>query len=183
MQEIWKDIEGYEGFYKISNYGNVYSCERTVVYERRGSLCSRKYDGKLMKPEIDKDGYKTVNLKNKKGKKKHEKIHRLVANAFLENPNNYNTVHHIDHNKINNMPSNLEYIDEHKHHELHRGEANKASCKSTSKEVLQYAGDVLIASYVSTGEASRMTGISQPGISMAASGKRKSAGGYRWEYK
>ena len=89
MQEIWKDIEGYEGVYKISNYGNVYSCERTVVYERRGGLCSRKYDGKLMKPEIDKDGYKTVNLKNEKGKKKHEKIHRLVANAFLENPNNY----------------------------------------------------------------------------------------------
>ena len=183
---IWKmvNLEEFKEIYKVGiDYENnsvvICSIDRTTICKDGKVRHSKSY---TMKQYEDKDGYLRVSLRSGDICKQIP-VHVIVAKTFLENPNNYTTVHHIDHNKINNMPSNLEYIDEHRHYELHRGEANKASCKSTSKEVLQYAGDTLIASYVSTKEASRMTGISQPGISMAASGKRKSAGGYRWEYK
>lgn len=95
MKEIWKDCKGYEGKYQVSNLGRVWS------------IGSQKY----LKGSYDKDGYIQVYLTAKNGKTKIEKIHRLVALAFLDNPNNYPQVNHKDKNKQNNCVDNLEWCD------------------------------------------------------------------------
>lgn len=93
MEEVWKDIEGYEGLYQVSNLGNVKSLNYQGV--------SRE---KILKPFINSDGYKRVMLyKNKTIKRL--SVHRLVAQAFIENPNNYSCVNHKDENNQNNVVS------------------------------------------------------------------------------
>ena len=87
------DIKGYEGRYQIGDTGQVYS------------LVSKKY----LKPMDDGRGYLFVHLTNGKGKLKNEKIHRLVAKAFIPNPDNLPEVNHIDENKYNNCVDNLEW--------------------------------------------------------------------------
>ena len=87
------DIKGYEGRYQISDTGQVYS------------LVSKKY----LKPQDDGRGYLFFHLSNGKGKCKNEKIHRLVAQAFVPNPDNLPEVNHIDENKYNNCVDNLEW--------------------------------------------------------------------------
>ena len=99
--EVWKDIEGYEGIYQISNTGQVKSLARK---------CSGRYSNReiIKKPFVEKDGYFTVGL-YKDGKYRYCRVHRLVAIAFIPNPNNYPEVNHIDENKQNNNVENLEW--------------------------------------------------------------------------
>ena len=99
--EVWKDVAGYEGLYQVSNKGNVYSVER--INSQR-----RKWGGYTLKLSIDKIGYPRVNL-YKDGRNKNVTVHRLVANAFLPNPNNYPEINHQDEDKTNNNVENLEW--------------------------------------------------------------------------
>ena len=92
MKEIWKDIDGFNGFYQVSNLGEVRS---------RNGVRSLSFT---------KDGYVKVRL-NCEGKDKTSRVHRLVAEAFIDNPNGYDTVNHIDGDKTNNKVSNLEWTD------------------------------------------------------------------------
>lgn len=101
MKEIWKDIEGYEGKYQVSNLGRIKSLERK---NSRGNQIREK----ILKLIYDKDGYLLVNL-YKNSKKKTYKVHRLVALAHIPNPNNYPQVNHKDENPSNNHISNLEW--------------------------------------------------------------------------
>ena len=101
--EIWKSIPGYEGSYMVSNYGRVRSLDRL---DSRG----HKVKGRILKQNSTKYGYKQVNL-SKNGAKKMLSIHRLVATAFVPNPNEYLEVNHIDENKSNNKFENLEWCD------------------------------------------------------------------------
>lgn len=103
MKEIWKDIQGYEGYYQVSNTGRVRSLDRI---DSRGY----KRKGKILVPLVDKFGYCSVHLL-KKSKAKTAKIHRLVAVSFLENPLNYKEINHKDENKLNNSVDNLEWCD------------------------------------------------------------------------
>ena len=95
MIEEWKDVTGYEGLYQVSNYGNVKSLDRTVRQKTKwGYYITRIYKGKLLKKIKDKDGYNQVNLHNRDGGKT-KRIARLVAEAFIPNPENKPDVDHI----------------------------------------------------------------------------------------
>ena len=101
-KEIWRDVVGYEGLYKVSNFGRIKSLPRngTVKYER------------LLRQKVGNNGYCTVAL-SKHNKTKYKSVHRLVAEAFLDNPKDLPLINHKDENKLNNCVDNLEWCDAH----------------------------------------------------------------------
>ena len=99
MQEIWKDVVGYEGYYQVSNLGRIYSIPRNHT------------KGGFRKLHLDKDGYARVDLYNKNHKGKLFGVHRLVALAFIPNPQNLPMINHKDENPNNNCVDNLEWCD------------------------------------------------------------------------
>ena len=105
MIEEWRTIEGYEGLYEVSSYGQVRSFDRYVKYSD-GRIHLHK--GKVLSPIKDKDGYLQVVL-NCNGKRKRIKVHRLVAQAFILNIDNLPQVNHKDEDKTNNRVDNLEW--------------------------------------------------------------------------
>jgi hypothetical protein len=105
MEEVWKDIAGYEGLYQVSNLGRVKSLERMIPYSKG----MRKIPEKIMKQEKNTDGYLRLKLVNNSGKK-NKKIHRLVAEAFIPNPEEKKCINHIDGDKSNNCVKNLEWV-------------------------------------------------------------------------
>lgn len=158
--EIWKSIDGFEGLYEISNLGRVKSIG---TY----NTCKKG----IMTPMIDPDGYPHVRLYNK-GIIKDISIHRLVALAFIPNPNNYKYVNHKDEDTANNVVSNLEWC------------TNSYNLiYSKGKKVAQYSknGD-FIKEFNCVTDASRECNIPTTNISKCCKGKRHSAGKYVWKY-
>ena len=96
--EVWRDVVGYEGLYKVSNFGNVMSAPKKTRYEERE-----------MTKSIGSEGYLHVHLR-KDGKESQKLVHRLVAEAFIANDDNKPQVNHIDGNKQNNNVKNLEWV-------------------------------------------------------------------------
>lgn len=149
MEEIWKEIDGFDGDYMVSNLGNV----KSLKYGKE----------RFLKPRTDRKGYLSIALH--KGKIREQwKVHRLVATYFVSNPNNYTDVNHIDEDKTNNCADNLEWCD--KTYNNNYGHRNKnISIKnknhpSLSKKVAQYdKNGNLIKIYPSTLEAERQLGI------------------------
>ena len=105
MNEIWSNIEGFENSYEVSNLGRVRGKRRT---RKSKGISISVVQGKILKQKTDKDGYKEVKL-CKDGKLYCKRVHRLVASAFIPNPNNYPIINHIDENPSNNCVSNLEW--------------------------------------------------------------------------
>ena len=191
MQEIWKDIKDFEGFYQVSNLGNVRSLDRIV-------RCNTGYaniKGKLLKPILHKKGYYKVDL-SKEGKSKRYFIHRLVALTFLENKENKEQINHIDGNKKNNCINNLEFCTNYENYihakttglidkNLRIQQAINMGIKNR-KPIAQFTKDgKFIKKYISIIEASRQTGINNRNISNCLSPNQKrskSAGGYVWKY-
>lgn len=100
MEEIWKDIKGYEGLYQVSNLGNIRSLKfkNNIIEKERIRVLRQQL----------RNGYLTINL-TKNGKRKNYQIHRLVAQEFISNPNQYSIVNHKDYKKTNNRVDNLEW--------------------------------------------------------------------------
>lgn len=166
-KEIWKDIEGYEGDYQVSNFGRVKSL---------------KFGKELiLKPVITTKKYLQVNLcKNKIRKVYH--IHRLVAQAFISNPNSLPQVNHKDENPSNNSVENLEWCD--CKYNINFGTHNQRSAEKRSKPVLQYtkSGD-FIKEWKSLTEVHTNLGFNIACISYCCLGKYKYAYGFIWKYK
>ena len=177
-EEIWKDIKGFEGLYQVSNMGRVKSLERVTIRKDGKKL---PVEERILKPETERTGYLRVQLYDSSGKTKRIKVHRLVCEAFHENPKKKPCVNHIDENKANNAASNLEWctVAENNNH----GTRNARSAKSLSKPVGQYTLEgELIKIWESTHEVERQLGFDQGYISKAARGKLKTAYGYVWKY-
>lgn len=168
----WKDIEGYEGLYKISNFGDVLSVKNDKKY--------------ILKQRHTTDGYLDVTL-YKHGKPSWCRVHRLVAQAFIPNPENKPQVNHIDGDKKNNNIDNLEWCTpiENTHHAIVTGlERLYGDDNPNAKIVIQYdLNGEYIKEYSCIKYASIATKISQTHISSVCTGKRKSAGGFIWKHK
>lgn len=190
LKEEWKPVVGYEGLYEVSNFGRVKALEKVRV-SGRGYGLIRVYPEKIMKTS-DKAIYQKVVLR-KDGKEKLKSVHRLVADAFIPNPDNLPQVNHKDENKHNNHVDNLEWC-------TCRYNVNYGTCndrrfeKHSKRAVAQYTLDgKLVAIYPSIGKASKSTGINSGGILYCCNGGHfnKSKGiwqnddsckGYRWQY-
>lgn len=107
ISEIWKPIKGYEGKYEVSNFGKVKSLKR---YKRNNSKMQLVEERILSSYINKKNGYVYVYLCND-GKYKNHRLHRVVAESFIPNPNNYDQINHIDGNRANNRVENLEWCD------------------------------------------------------------------------
>lgn len=186
MQEIWKDIEGYEGLYQVSNLGRVKSMERYVINHSGVSYLIHEKIRKATekKDKNKKQGYMHIALyKNNKGKNYY--VHRLVAEAFIENPENKKTVNHINGNKHDNRVENLEWLtySENNVHAIEKGlnGTEQRRNKKGSMPVAQYDKDMnLIAIYPSMREAERQTGVDCRSIGKGVL-KGWKYGGYTWE--
>lgn len=190
LNEIWKDVKGYEGLYVVSNLGRV----------------KRVRSGRIRTQKIAKNGYCQVNL-SKNNQVKFYLVHRLVANAFIPNPNNLPQVNHKDENKTNNYIENLEWCTqsynnllgtgtERQNYSRHKNDPQGLSWEralkirdknnnvNSSKRVYQYdkKGN-LIAIFKSISEASRKLGISAGHICNCCKGIRNIANGYKFYYK
>lgn len=165
--EHWKAISGYEGIYEVSDLGRV----RSLKYGKE----------KILKPGKNNWGYLKVSL-CKDGHVKKLTVHRLVAEAFIPNPQGLETVNHKDEDKTNNFASNLEWMSIKDN--INYGTRNKRMAEAHSKQVQMFDKSTgwLLTTFPSLMVAVKVTGINQGGISQCCNGKRKSAGGYVWKY-
>ena len=163
MGEIWKDIQNYEGSYQVSNYGRVKSLSRV---DSRGN----KRNEKILKGRKNRQGYYDVAL-CKNGKRKYCRINRLVAEAFIPNPNNYPITNHKDENPSNNHVDNLEWCT-YKYNNNY-GTCIKRRSKSKSKKVVCInTGEI----FNSIKEATECCKLKGQGIIHQIKGKQKTAG-------
>ena len=167
--EIFKDIKGFEGLYQVSNYGRVKSLGNG------GSNASRE---KILKPQKDRYGYLRVNL-CKEGKLKNHKIHRLVAQAFIPNHNNYPIINHKDENKQNNRVDNLEFCTSKYNNNYGTRNQIITNHPNESKKVLCVETGVI---YPSIHQVERELGFEHSYISKCCTGRYKTAYKFHWKY-
>lgn len=180
-EEVWKDIEGYEGLYQVSNFGRVRSLDRNVtnkgVYGDKSTYFTK---GKLLKPS-EKQGYLRVVL-SKNNERCTCSVHRLVAETFIPNPLNLPCVNHKDENKSNNHVDNLEWCSVGYNNTY--GTKIENTKRKLSKTVYQYdlSGN-FIKEWIGASYASEALSINKRQICSVCNNKRKTAGGFIWKYK
>ena len=180
--EVWKPIRGYEGLYEVSNFGRVKSLNRVVKHVKGSSYKTggtHVIQEKIMSSKPSKaHGYRQVGL-CKGSKISYFRVNRLVAEAFLPNPNDYPVVNHKDENKANDNAENLEWCTYHynSHYSINRNRKERGYRRLKRIDLL--TGETKI--YASVIEAER-EGFSKGNISSVANGRRKSHLGYFWEY-
>lgn len=159
--ETFVKIDGFEN-YEVSNLGKVRNMK----------------NGRILKPKLQKNGYLTYCL-SENNKQKRLYLHRIIAIAFIDNPDEKPCVNHIDENKLNNDLSNLEWCTAREN--LVHGTRMKRIAEKLSQKVIQLDlnGNVLNI-FKSMRQAERETGVFASNISSCCNGKAKSAGGFKW---
>lgn len=175
--ENWVDVKGWEGFYQVSNYGNVRSLSRTKTVKNGGV---QEVKGRVLTPQTDRFGYYRVCF-TRDGKSVYKRVNRIVAQAFIPNPDNLPQVNHKNECKTDNRVENLEWCDA--KYNSNYGSRNKKVQEAQSVWVIKLSfNNEILHFYRSAMEAERDTGISNSNINRCCKGKRKSAGGYIWKY-
>ena len=179
--EIYKSIEGFDG-YEISNKGNVKSLERDLI---RKSKLGKEYiyhkKESILKPKTDKDGYKLVDI-FKDGKGYTMKVHRLVAEAFIPNPNNYPIINHKNEKKDDNTVDNLEWCD-YSYNQLY-GECGYKKALKKGKPLIAYKDGIEVGRFISSYEAAKALNCSDGNIRSMLRGEKypKTVKGYTFRY-
>ena len=175
-EKVWKPINEYDGYYEVSNFGEIKSLFRYVNVKNG----FRSVPEKILKPKIDKDGYLRVVLQ-KERKQKHFLVHRIVAETFIDNPKNLPHVNHKNENKIDNRVENLEWCTE--KYNCNYGNRNKKLSESKYKPINQYT---LNGDFVKRWESGLLiekeTGFNAKNISACCCKVKKTAYGYIWEF-
>lgn len=190
-KEQWREVEGYEGLYEVSNYGRVRSLDR-VVRGRWGNDCVKK--GRVLTLSDDGQGYKIVSL-SKRNKAKSFRVHRLVGAEFIPNLENKGDINHRDGNKANNYFENLEWATrkENINHAWSNGlnenirkarikygkEAAKAMQKAHQKKVICIETG---KTYFSMKDAAEFAKVHPSSISQVLRGISKTSGGFTWKF-
>ena len=184
IKEEWRPVKGYEGLYEVSNLGRVKTLQR--VYHCGNHHSYRMVDEHIMKPVKIKGGYLRIALSNGCKRSSHL-IHRLVAEAFIQNPDNLPTINHKDCNPSNNFVDNLEWCSQ-QYNNRYGDRIEKVRKKTLnhpkrSKIVLQFnlEGEY-INKFLSANEVQRQLGYLQSNISGCCLGKKKTAYGFIWKY-
>ena len=167
MEEVWKDIDGYEGLYQISNLGRVKSLARNEMFCKRPET--------ILKPFLCGSGYQEIIL-TKNAERKPKLIHRLVAEAFVPNTDGRREVNHKDGNKGNNVVANLEWVTPSENQKHSRKVLNAQSFK---RKVVCVESSV---EYESITEAADKNGLQSTLIWKCCNGTQRTTGGYHWKY-
>lgn len=161
----WRPVPEYEDLYEVSDDGQV------------RSLCKRfGNEIRTLKQGLGSRGYMNVTL-CRDGKQKTVNVHRLVASVFIPNPHSLPCVNHKDENRTNNSASNLEWCSYY-HNNVYGNRLTKSSLKRSLPVVCIDTGICYSSAYA----AQRETGVSQSKICMCCHGKRKTAGGFHWQF-
>lgn len=179
MNEIWKDIEDYKGMYQVSNTGRVRSLDHYITfYDRKMQKdVTKLIKGRLLKHRIGKLGYDVVIL-CKSGDRKDKKVHRLVAEAFVPNPNNYPYINHKNEIKSNNVFTNLEWCTQ--EYNVNYGSRNT----SYSIPVIQLdLNNNIVKEWSSANQASKELSIPQSSIWDCCNNNISKTHNYKWRYK
>lgn len=176
--EEWRDVVGYEGFYKVSDYGRVKSLNR-VIMRKNGNR--QTWRGKIIKIKFHKNGYAFFQASSP-SQRIDILVHRAVAKAFIDNPNGFPIINHKDENRQNNCVYNIEWCTS-AYNNNYGNHYEKFIASMTKngyiRKVYQYSLDgCLVATYNSLKEATEKTGITN--ISAVCFGKHSMAGGYYW---
>lgn len=178
--EIWKDIAGFEGHYQVSNFGRIKSCDRILPHKIHGTWHIKE---RILKPHWNGAGrtnYQVVHLHVGNGRMRCVRIHRVVAETFIPNPQNLPQVNHIDGDKKNNFVQNLEWVssEENVAHSWKTGLCN-GIVNAKRKPVFNLdTGET----FNSIADAERSYGGSIGTISHVLCGTRKTAHGCKWAY-
>lgn len=177
--EQWRDIDGFEGMYQVSDLGRVRSLERTVKMVRYGKEYDMHHKGRILKTIVMKDGYESIQI-FKDSKHHTYKVHRLVAKAFLPNPDNLPEVNHKDGNKCNNTSENLEWCTRGHNirHAFKNGLIDKNNMTCNRKRVMRSDGIV----FDSLTEAARASGACVGNVSKCCSGELRHTAGYGFQF-
>lgn len=179
-EEIWKDIDGYDGTYQVSNLGNVRSLDRVVVDKNGRKM---HYSGKIMKQNKTVDGYPNITIGTRnKNNKKTIATHRLVAETFIPNPLNLPQVNHKDEDITNNVWTNLEWCDNEYNVNYGTGNQKRRNNSPKNKKIIQLTlnGD-FVTEWQSLREAERY-GFNHGNISQCLTGRRDTYKGFIWKY-
>lgn len=163
-QEVWKDVVGYEGLYKVNNLGKVIKLGKNI---------------RFMTPCKDRCGYLFIRL-TKNGKRKTKMLHDVIGEAFIPNPNNLPEINHKDENKLNNNLDNLEWCN--RQYNNNYGTRTQRASQKAYKKVYKYDTNMEFIKEYNSVQETLEDNFEPKHVSDCALGKRKTHKGFIWSY-